>query len=67
MLKTGLLIDKKTRKKKLSELDIMLRIKTAVNIATGDDGHQAEKVIDIFTELCHMSEKEYQEQVKHFG
>ncbi len=45
----------------------MLRIKTAVNIATGDDGHQAEKVIDIFTELCHMSEKEYQEQVKHFG
>ena len=33
MLKTGLLIDKKTRKKKLSELDIMLRIKTAVNVS----------------------------------
>ena len=67
MLKTGLLIDKETRTKKLSELDIMLRIKTALNIATGDDGHQAKKVIDIFTDLCHMSKKEYEEQVKHFG
>ena len=35
MLKTGTIVDKKTGKKKLNELDIMLRIKTAVNIATG--------------------------------
>jgi hypothetical protein len=62
-----MLIDKKTGKKKLSELDIMLRIKTAVNIATGDDGHQAKKVIDIFTELCSMNEKEYKKQVKYYG
>jgi len=67
MLKTGTIVDKKTGKKKLNELDIMLRIKTAVNIATGDDGHQAEKVIDIFTELCSMSEKEYKKQVKYYG
>ena len=66
-MKTGTLIDKKTNKKKLSELDILKRIKTAVNIATGDDGSQAVKVIDIFTDLCSMSEKDYKKQVKFYG
>ena len=66
-MKTGTLIDKKTNKKKLSELDIIKRIRTAVNIATGDDGSQAVKVIDIFTDLCSMSEKDYNEQVKFYG
>jgi hypothetical protein len=66
-MKTGTLIDKKTNKKKLSELDILKRIKTAVNIATGDDGSQAVKVIDIFTDLCSMSEKDYNKQVKFYG
>ena len=66
-MKTGTLIDKKTNKKKLSELDILKRIKTAVNIATGDDGSQAVKVIDIFTDLCLMSEKDYNKQVKFYG
>ena len=66
-MKTGTIVDQKTGKKKLSELDILKRIKTAVNIATGDDGSQAVKVIDIFTDLCSMSEKEYNKQVKFFG
>ena len=66
-MKTGTLIDKKTNKKKLSELDIIKRIRTAVNIATGDDGSQAVKVIDIFTDLCLMSEKDYNKQVKFYG
>jgi len=67
MLKTGIIVDKKTRKKKLSELDIIKRIRTAVNIATGDDGHQAERVLDIFVMLCKMSEKEYKKEVKFYG
>ena len=66
-MRTGTLIDKKTNRKKLSELDILKRIKTAVNIATGDDGSQAVKVIDIFTDLCSMSEKDYNKQVKFYG
>lgn len=67
MLKTGTIVDKKTGNKKLSELDILKRITTAVNIATGDDGSRAIKVIDIFTDLCSMSEKDYNEQVKFYG
>ena len=66
-MRTGTLIDKKTNRKKLSELDIIKRIRTAVNIATGDDGSQAVKVIDIFTDLCLMSEKDYNKQVKFYG
>ncbi len=66
-MRTGTLIDKKTNRKKLSELDIIKRIRTAVNIATGDDGSQAVKVIDIFTDLCSMSEKDYNKQVKFYG
>jgi len=67
MLKEGIIVDKKTRKKKLSELDILKRITTAVNIAIGDDGHRAKEVLDIFVELCSMSEKEYKKQVKYYG
>ena len=66
-MKTGTIVDQKTGKKKLSELDILKRIKTAVNIATGDDGHQAERVLDIFVMLCKMSEKEYKKEVKFYG
>ena len=67
MLKEGIIVDKKTRKKKLSELDILKRITTAGNIAIGDDGHRAKEVLDIFVELCSMSEKEYKKQVKYYG
>jgi len=67
MLKTGIIVDKKKGKKKLSELDILKRITTAVNIATGDDGHQAERVLDIFVRLCSMNEKEYKNEVKYYG
>ena len=66
-MKTGTIVDKKTGKKRLSELDIIKRIKTAVNIATGDDGHHAERVLDIFVMLCKMSEKEYKNEVKFYG
>ena len=67
MLKVGTIADKKRKKNKLTELDIIKRIRTAVNIATGDDGHQAERVLDIFVMLCKMSEKEYKNEVKFYG
>jgi hypothetical protein len=66
-MKTGTIVDQKTGKKKLTESDIIKRIRTAVNIATGDDGHQAERVLDIFIMLCKMSEKEYKKEVKFYG
>ena len=66
-MKTGTIVDQKTGKKKLTESDIIKRIRTAVNIATGDDGHQAERVLDIFVMLCKMSEKEYKNEVKFYG
>ena len=56
-----------TKNKQLTELDIIQRIRTAGNIATGDDGHQAERVLDIFIMLCKMSEKEYKKEVKFYG
>jgi|TARA_R100000654_G_scaffold619_1_gene2410 hypothetical protein len=64
-MKTGVLIDKK--RGKLSELDILKRIVTAVNIITGDDGRQAERVLDTFVRLCKMSEQEYKRQVEFYG
>ena len=51
----------------MTQEQVLLRIRTAVNIATGDDGHTGEKVLDIFVRLCEMTEKEYQRDVKYYG
>ena len=45
----------------------MKRIITAVNIATGDDGHKAKEVLANFKQLCLMDRKQYEEQVKYYG
>ena len=47
--------------------DVMKRIITAVNIATGDDGHKAKEVLANFKQLCLMDRKQYEEQVKYYG
>tara|TARA_R100001443_G_scaffold84287_1_gene90967 strand:+ start:141 stop:296 length:156 start_codon:yes stop_codon:yes gene_type:complete len=51
----------------MTQKQVLERIRTAVNIATGDDGHTGEKVLDIFVTLCKMTEKEYKKQVKYYG
>ena len=51
----------------MTQKQVLERIRTAVNIATGDDGHTGEKVLDIFVMLCKMTEKEYKQQVKYYG
>ena len=43
----------------MTQKQVLERIRTEVNIATGDDGHTGEKVLDIFVMLCKMTEKEY--------
>ena len=43
------------------------KIKTAINIQTGDDGTQAKKILKILEELEKMTPKEYREQQKYFG
>ena len=47
--------------------DVMKRIITAVNIATGDDGHKAKEVLDTFKQLCLMSKEQYAKQEKYYG
>ena len=51
----------------MTQEQVLLRIRTAVNIATGDDGQTAEKELDIFVRLCEKTEKEYQKEVKYYG
>ena len=43
------------------------KIRTAINIQTGDDGSRAEKILEILEELEKMTLKEYREQQKNFG
>ena len=54
-------------RKYMTQKQVLERIRTAVNIATGDDGHTGEKVLDIFVRLCKMTEKEYQKEVEYYG
>ena len=53
--------------KKLNTDQVMKRIVTAVNIATGDDGDRAKEVLENFVSLCKMDEKKYAQQVKYYG
>jgi hypothetical protein len=57
----------KIERKYMTQEQVLLRIRTAVNIATGDDGHTGEKVLDIFVKLCGMTDKEYQKEVEYYG
>jgi hypothetical protein len=52
---------------KLNFNEVIDRIRTAVNIATGDDGSKSKEVLETFRQLCLMNKKQYEEQVKHFG
>ncbi len=52
---------------KLSFNEIMLRLVTAINMETGDDGTKAKKIIDRLFVLLKMDEKEYKKQVKYYG
>jgi hypothetical protein len=56
-----------TDQKTLNVDEVMKRVITAVNIATGDDGSKAKEVLANFKQLCLMDRKQYAEQVKHYG
>ena len=43
------------------------KIRTAINIQTGDDGSRAKKILEILEELEKMTLEEYREQQKHYG
>ena len=55
------------KSKPLTSFQLLERIVTAVNIATGDDGSKAKKVIDNFCLFLKMDEKKYKEQQKYYG
>ena len=48
---------------KLSFNEVMLRLVTAINMETGDDGTKAKKIIDRLFVLLKMDKKEYKKQV----
>ena len=52
---------------KLTFDEVMERVVTAINIQTGDDGHNAKKTMEILFQLLKMSKKEYAKQVKLYG
>tara|TARA_E500000331_G_scaffold340601_1_gene372094 strand:+ start:144 stop:326 length:183 start_codon:yes stop_codon:yes gene_type:complete len=52
---------------KLSFNEVMLRLVTAINMETGDDGTKAKKIIDRLFVLLKMDKKEYKKQVKYYG
>ena len=51
----------------LKKQDIYDRIVTAVNIAIGDDGMRSKEILENFKQLCAMSKKQYEIQVKYYG
>jgi len=55
------------KSKPLTLFQLLERIVTAVNIATGDDGSKAKKVVDNFCLFLKMDEKKYKEQQKYYG
>ena len=44
---------------KLNFNEVIDRIRTAVNIATGDDGSKSKEVLETFRQLCLMDQKQY--------
>ena len=51
----------------MTQKEIEKRIVTAVNIITGDDGFQAQQVLETFQQLAKMDDQKYTEQVKYYG
>jgi len=51
----------------MTPTNIERRIITAVNIATGDDGHRAKEVLENWKQLMEMNDKTYFKQVKFYG
>ena len=43
------------------------RMITAINIATGDDGHRSQEAVKTFVELLKMEEKDYAKQQQYYG
>ena len=43
------------------------KIKTAINIQTGDDGSQAKKILEILEMLEKMTLEEYRKEQKFYG
>tara|TARA_R110002074_G_C12335419_1_gene648261 strand:- start:554 stop:715 length:162 start_codon:yes stop_codon:yes gene_type:complete len=52
---------------KLSLTEVIMRVVTAINIETGDDGTKSKKIVDTLFVLLKMSKKEYEKQVKYYG
>ena len=55
------------KSKPLTSFQLLEKIVTAVNIATGDDCSRAKEVVDNFCVLLKMDEKKYKEQQKYYG
>ena len=55
------------KNKQLTSFQLLEKIVTAVNIATGDDGSRAKQVVDNFCLLLKMDDKKYKEQQKYYG
>ena len=51
----------------MTPTNIERRIITAVNIATGDDGHRAKEILENWKQLMEMNDKTYFKQVKFYG
>jgi len=52
--------------KHMDDLDLA-KIKTAVNICTGDDGHKANEVVETLQQLLKMTLAEYYETWQNYG
>ena len=50
----------------MDDLDLA-KVRTAVNICTGDDGHRAGQVVETLQQLLKMTDDEYHEMVQNFG
>ena len=52
---------------KLTFNQLMERVVTAINIQTGDGGHNAQKTIEILNLLLKMNKKEYAKEKRYYG
>ena len=50
----------------MDDLDLA-KVRTAVNICTGDDGRRASEVVATLQQLLKMTDDEYHETVQNYG
>ena len=50
----------------MDNLDLA-KVRTAVNICIGDDGHRANEVVETLQLLLKMTDDEYHETVENYG